>query len=327
MAYAQLHKDGGIMDKIILIGTGYMGREYCKVLNGLEKEFIVVGNRKESVAKFEQETGIATLSGGLENNTDVLDDTIKHAIVAVPACSLFYITQILIEYGIKSILVEKPGGKNSDEICALCDLAKQFEVDVYVAYNRRFYESVNTALKMINNNKEKIMAVDFEFTEWIDRIYEAHKSDKEPANIFFSNSSHVVDLAFFFSGLPKELSCYNAGCLEWTKNKTQYAGAGISERDVLVSYHANWESPGRWSLDVITDQHRYRFCPLEELKIQNKNSVIFENVALENKLDQIYKPGLYSMVNAFLNKNYDKERLLGIDEFQKCVHIYDKMEQ
>ena len=38
--------------KGILIGTGNMGIEYCKVLKGLGVEFDVVGRREENANKF-----------------------------------------------------------------------------------------------------------------------------------------------------------------------------------------------------------------------------------------------------------------------------------
>ena len=314
------------MNKVVLIGTGYMAREYCKVLTGLRTEFVVIGNSMEGVTKFRNETGIDAFSGGLENNTDVLEKNFSHAIVAVPVCSLFRMAQILIEHGIKSILLEKPGGRNGMEIHDLFELAQLNNVDIYIAYNRRFYSSVNKAIEMIEDNHEKIVAVDFEFTEWLERNYEKHKSDREVVSLFFSNSTHVVDIALFFAGLPKEISCYTAGYYAWSKNKTSYAGAGVTDRNVLISYHADWESPGRWSVDVITDKRRYRFCPLEELKVQNKNSVVFENVVLDNELDLLYKPGLYSMVVAFLEQSKSK-RLLSISEFQKLIPIYERIEQ
>ena len=53
MEYVQLHKIGiVVMNKILLIGTGYMAKEYLKILQFMGTDFTVLGNSKKAVRLF-----------------------------------------------------------------------------------------------------------------------------------------------------------------------------------------------------------------------------------------------------------------------------------
>ena len=49
-----------------------------------------------------------------------------------------------------------------------------------------------------------------------------------------------------------------------------FSGAGISISGALFSYQANWQSAGRWSVEILTKKNRLILCPLEELKVQKR---------------------------------------------------------
>ena len=50
-----------------------------------------------------------------------------------------------------------------------------------------------------------------------------------------------------------------------------------------------------------------------------------EVVEIENTLDQRYKPGLFAMVDAFLNGGKKKERLLTLKDHNDMMWVYKKM--
>ena len=104
-----------------LIGTGYMGLEYAKVLLYLKKAFLVIGRNKISSKKFLNEIGVSPQTGGLSN---ALKNNIppKVAILAVSVEELFQCTKQLILNGCKKILVEKPVGITLGEIEELVQL-------------------------------------------------------------------------------------------------------------------------------------------------------------------------------------------------------------
>ncbi|MBU2510492.1 hypothetical protein KJ966_04110 [bacterium] len=163
--------------------------------------------------------------------------------------------------------MKKPGGINSKEISKLNAIAKANNTQIFIAYtyNRRFYSSVLYVQEMIEEDGG-VSSFNFEFTEWSHIIKKLNKPQKVLANWFYANSTHVVDLAFYLGGKPKEFCSYTAGSTEWHP-KSVFSGAGITVSGVLFSYQANWNAPGRWGVEILTKQHRYYFRPMEELHI------------------------------------------------------------
>lgn len=53
--------------KVLLVGCGYMGKEYVKVLNDMGICPLVVGNSQVGTSKFKEKTGIEALPGGLDD--------------------------------------------------------------------------------------------------------------------------------------------------------------------------------------------------------------------------------------------------------------------
>ena len=309
---------------VLLIGAGYMGKEYGKILNDLNVSYSVVCRSNSSAIKFNEEIGVMPISGGIENALKQIDFIPDAAIVAVNVEFLSSTVIALLNYGIKEILVEKPAGLNKNEILEVNEVNKSVGANVYVAYNRRFYSSTDKALEIISNDGG-VSSFNFEFTEWGFKIEKtAHVPDVKE-NWLLANSTHVIDLAFFLGGFPKEMSSFSSGSLEWHSRASKYAGAGISDNGALFSYQANWDAPGRWAVEVLTNEHRLYFRPMEKLVIQNKGSVNVENVEIDDQIDIDFKPGLYKQVEAFLfGKNDD--RLLKIEEQIKHLDFYEQID-
>ena len=140
-------------------------------------------------------------------------------------------------------------------------------------------------------------------------------------NWFLANSSHVVDLAFYLGGKPKEISTYTAGGLAWHPSASIFAGAGVSENGALFSYQANWESAGRWSVEILTKEHRLILRPLEKLQVQKRGSVKVDFVeGIDYTLDEKYKPGLYLQTKKFITGNI--QQVMNISEHSSVVKHY-----
>ncbi len=286
---------------ILLVGTGNMGKEYAKVLSSLKVPYEVIGRGKESAELFETAIGKKVLTGGVENVYENLHDTPDHAIVAVGDYELYGVACFLIESGIKKILLEKPGGTSLGQLVDLKSRADNHGSDVFIAYNRRYYSSVEKALEIIEDDGG-VKSFCFEFTEWIQN-FEKRENRGRIEQVLYGNSGHVIDLAFFLGGLPTEMSPYSTGELHWEGNNRAFVGAGISEKGALFSYQANWDAPGRWGVEIMTSRHRLIFRPLEELKIQDKGSINVYPVEIDNELDVLFKPGLYREVEEFLKNS------------------------
>lgn len=309
---------------VLLVGAGYMGKEYGKILNALNVHYSVVCRSDKSAHKFNEEIGVMPISGGLENALKLIKEKPDRAIVAVNIEFLSSTVIALLNNGIKEILVEKPAGLNKSEIQMIHEASKKMNANVYVGYNRRFYSSTEKALEIISKDGG-ISSFNFEFTEWGFQIEKTLHPQSVKEEWLLANSSHVIDFAFFLGGTPKEMCSFNSGNLDWHSRASKYVGAGITDKGIPFSYHANWDAPGRWSVELLTKEHRLFFKPMEKLSIQKKGSIKVENVELDDQLDIDFKPGLYKQVEAFLSKKKDG-KLLTINDQVKHLEFYEKID-
>ena len=305
---------------ILLVGTGYMAKEYARVLRAMKLPFIALGRSRNSSNAFTAEVGIKAESGGLSNWLRK-NKVPGKAIVAVTEDQLGIVTLVLLNSGCKNILVEKPGGLNVGEIKKVARLAKNKRARVFVGYNRRFYASTLAALDLIKKGGG-VLSFDFDFTERSYTVEKLPQSDKIKREWFIQNSSHVIDMAFYIGGWPKKISAYKKGGLSWHPSGSVYSGAGVSETGALFSYHANWNSAGRWSVEIMTPKTKLIFRPLEKLQIQKYGSMTIEDYPLKDSVDINFKPGLFRQVEAFINNG---KRLLTIQEQIKNLETYSKM--
>jgi predicted dehydrogenase len=306
---------------IWLIGSGKHAQEYAKVLTALGVNFKVIGRGSKSADIFKAETGINVETGGIDKYLDSKNIP-NHAIISTAIEDLLSVCQSLINFGVKNILIEKPGSLTSRGIKNLVELSKFNEVKVWVGYNRRFYLATQSARTIIQEDGG-VESFHFEFTEWPDVVLKNIISKRILSKWVISNSSHVIDLAFHLAGYPIKISSYCAKSLEWHPSSKVFAGSGITNTEALFSYHANWGAPGRWSLELATNTHRLIFRPLENLKIMNKNSLeIFTYQTIGNE-DEKFKPGLYRQTQAFL---FGKTELMcSIQDQYRMMKTYEKI--
>ena len=307
---------------IWLIGAGGMSADYVEVLKAQNEEFLVIGRGKESARTFEINTGQPVISGGLAAFLKTNPTKPKAVIVSVGVEELYNTTVQILELGVTRILVEKPAGLNYSEIQSLDSLTVKMNAELYVAYNRRFYSAVLCAQKLIKADGG-VTSFNFEMTEWSHKIKELNKKQEVFETWFIGNSTHVTDLAFFLGGKPVKFDVYTAGSLSWHTRSSIFAGAGISETGALFNYGANWESAGRWSVEVLTNKNRYIFRPMEVLSVQKRGTIQQVEVEIDYSLDHNFKPGLYLQVESFLAGN--NENLCSINEQLSMISIYEKM--
>lgn len=291
---------------IWIIGAGTIAKEYAKVLDSLKKEYLVIGRSEKKASEFEKETGHKVITGGLEEyiKNIVPEEIPSYAIVAVDIPQLTFVIETLLQLHVPYILVEKPGFATVEELNNLYNLSNISRSRVLIAYNRRFYASVIEAEKIIAKD-EGLESFHFEFTEWVKTVIAVKRPEVVLSNWFYANSSHVIDLAFFLGGFPKKLSSYTSGSFDWHRHAI-FVGAGETEKNVLFSYCANWNAPGRWGVELLTSKHRLYLKPMETLQIQNLNSVAVNQVEIDDHLDKEFKPGFYLQTKAFIENDFSR---------------------
>lgn len=307
---------------IWLIGSGLMSVDYAKVLEAQNHDYLVIGRGQSSAEEFTGKTGKEVIQGGLDKFLDSNPVLAESAIISVGVAQLYETTLMMIESGVKNILVEKPGGMTQAEMDKLYQCSLENACKVYIAYNRRFFSSVVKAQEMIELDGG-VTSFNFELTEWSHIIGKLDKQTEVLNKWFLANSTHVADLAFFLGGKPDQISCFTSGSLDWHSSASIFAGAGITTNGALFNYGANWESAGRWSVEVLTKENRYIFRPMESLLIQKRGTIPHVPVEVDNQIDIDFKPGLYRQVESFLSG--DSTYLCPISEQLALFPFYEKM--
>lgn len=227
------------------------------------------------------------------------------------------------ELNFAGILVEKPAAISIDELLGNEGCLRPIQDKVFIAYNRRFYPSVQKALELIKEDGV-LQSMHFEFTEWSHRIEPLQKAPGVKENWFFANSTHVVDLAFFLAGEPKEFKAIaKPGNIPW-HSRSYFSGAGITEKEVVFSYHANWESAGNWKIELMTPKRKIILNPLEKLKFVLRGTVAEEEVQLDIQLNgaEMLKPGLLEQLRAFLQLGGNESALKTLSQHTSAAERY-----
>lgn len=307
-----------------IVGAGEVAGCYLQVLRHLGKEATVIGRGAASAKRFSTTHGSEVVHGGIAAFLAGTPRRADAAIVAVSGDELAAAARALIAYRVPYVLVEKPAGRSISEVSEVASAAQQQGTTVYVGYNRRFLASVAKAREIIEQDGG-LTSFAFEFTEWPHRVL----SMPHPPGVldawFFMNSTHVVDLAFDLGGWPVRLDAFCAHELPWHRFGS-FAGAGLTVQNVPFSYHADWQSSGRWRVDLCTRSRRLVLVPLEKLFQSRVASVELEAVVLDDKADQQFKPGFLRQVEAFLHaRNGISTRLPTIGDHLAHCEWYAKM--
>ena len=292
--------------KILVAGSGVIGKQYLKVL--LDQQFtpVVVGRGEINVSKLQEEfPQIEAYSGGLENWL-ADNEPPTHAIVALPIDNLADATELLLQAGVSSILAEKPLTYSVDKASELAELADRKNARVYVAFNRRSYISVQEAKKLIERDGG-VQSFHFDFTEAIFRIDEKKFTTESQKHWGIANSSHVIDTAFYLGGKPSWMECRQKGnAINWHPAGSIFTGIGETETGVPFTYHANWGCPGKWNIEIMTLERKLFFSPMERLHQQLKSDFKVNLIDLDYSLDIDYKPGFYHQVQAYIEGTNDQ---------------------
>jgi len=311
-----------VREGVLLVGAGQIAIEYAKVLRALNVPFTVVGRGIPSSKRFFEATSEKPVSGGLERFLGGNTPHFRRAIVAVNIENLVPCTKQLLLAGVKRILIEKPGALTPGELSEVNVLAKTNSADVFISYNRRFFASTIHAKEIISKDGG-VTSFTFDFTEWSHIIEKLPTSGDVKKRWFIANSSHVADLAFFLAGVPEKISCNVSGSVAWHPSAAAFSGCGTTTTGALFSYHANWDGPGRWGVEVVTRNHRLIFRPLEQLQIQDQKTITIAAAEIDYSEDLEYKPGFYQQVKEFLSHNTNN--LQTLENQIRMIRIYNQI--
>jgi hypothetical protein len=308
----------------LIIGTGLIAEEYIKIMMSMNKKIEVIGKSKKKCEYISNKYNIKCYDDGVEN-FQFIKQHYENIIIATPIELLYNHLNILLNNckTLVNILVEKPGCLNNYEFNKIINLKNKVNKNsnIYIAYNRRFYDSLNKCKIIIKENK--IINAELEINEFnMDKIIKS-KSNEILQNWFNCMTTHVVDMFFHIIGNPIHLICNNEGInsLEWHKRCSIYSGEGMTNYNIPFKYSGNWHNNGKWKIKLYLINNKIiEFQPLEDLKIIENNK---ETIIVRDEIDVNFKPGFYKQVESFLT---NKNNLKTIEEqYSDCINIYDKI--
>lgn len=271
---------------MILVGTGDMAREYARVFRAMGKSFSTIGNTEKGCKQFYD---WAWSNGVL---TDVHPGGVNHnriesmeAVVAVPIIDLFDVAKSLILKGIKKILIEKPGCLYSIQARALISLAESKGADLRVAYNRRFFNSVQSARTIIR--RDGVSRLFFCFGDDMNWVGDSPHPQSVKDRWIIANSSHCIDTALFITGEPVQ------GL--FVETVKPFRGSGFAG-DIPFHYQTDWHKDKRWRIEFMTKRgEQYYLTPMEKLIRKDEDGDTM--IAYEG---DDFKPGMSAMMKSFL---------------------------
>ena len=315
--------------KVGIIGAGPIAEEYIKIFSKNSSTNIVgiVGRTKKNSKILSLKYNIGFYGNKI---SELLIHDLDIIIVAVDILNTINVAKEISNFS-GLVLIEKPLGVNHEETKKILKILNSNKQNCFVALNRRFYDNILFAKKILKKDKSKkiISVVDQENTIKAKAI--GHKK-KVLQNWMFANSIHLIDLLIYFA--DSQILKINTIKKQINKEKIILSNLYFKNNTIAV-YNSIWNRPGPWSLTISSSKYYFNFSPIEILEYRNLNTnrkKIYKNITYN------HKPGFKNMVNALLryykvkrkNKNIIKNKtmlnnLLNIDDYINLSKIIKKI--
>lgn len=305
---------------ILIIGSGYMAEQYSNALSKIGiTDVTILGNQKNKVDKISKKYNFTPIYGGFKKHLPKIN--VKDlVIIATPIPLLISATKLALKTGQKNILIEKPGDLYFNSLRSLEKESKYKKIRL--GYNRLCYPSFYKLSELVKNDGG-ITSCHFTFTEWIHKINLNAYSKPVLSRWGISNSLHVISMAMKLIGMPKTIHCYQKGHLTWHKSGSIFVGSGISDKNIPFSYHSNWNSSGRWGIEIMTKKNSYRLMPLEQVFKCKKGYTNWESISLKKSFPTV-KEGIAEEIFSMLDIN-PKIDLVTLSEGSSYIKLAEKI--
>ena len=307
--------------RLAYIGTGEISEFHIPVFRKVGFNISSISSRKNSknitnfAKKFEIENIICDWRE-LSDRTDEYDAIMIATDTKVTAQILEKMRETK-----KPILVEKPISLNSKVISKM--MTKNHK-NIFVAYNRRHYNSTQFAKKFIDS-KPKVHAIIS-----IPELSHIH---------LYQNGCHVIDLMNYFFENSK--MTYHSKIIFMNK---LYGFTSIfkTKRGDIINIISNWKAPSNFKIELIYKNEKVEMLPIEkayyykglEIIKPDKDNVIRKyipkliNKSTKEIFEKTFKPGFYKQASLFHDfvkyGKYDK-RLCTLKQSKKVIEIIEQL--
>jgi hypothetical protein len=276
--------------KIALLGCGNIANFHIPALVEAGFEIVGVSGRKNSktVEVFANKYGIDKY---YNDPIDLIkSDRWDCLVIATPVGTVFdYIVKASKYSNFKPILCEKPVENEYDKFINV-DLYK----NVRVAYNRRFYNTVQYAKNFIDTHPQAVIRVS------VPESSSLSDSKTFPGRLpyyVYENSSHIFDaIKYMLCGLNWTSVVNNEDGSQYLS--TIALGVGGAGNKVVLDMI--YDAPQNFSIDIIDKEDRVEMRPIEILRHYKGMKVV--EPSKEFPIRQ-YKPNLYKEIISSSNEN------------------------
>jgi predicted dehydrogenase len=273
-----IHSYDYTQKRVLLIGSAWMAVEYAKAFQAMGISDVTVLSRSEANArKIADAYAFTPLHGGYAARLPELAE-FDLVVLSLPEHECISAIESCVAHGQKNILVEKPCSLYSERLHALA--ARLPEVRVRVAYNRVTYPNF-ARLQSLIAAEGGATSCHYLITEIVHGIPFGNNPDAFYARWGCANTLHVISMAHALIGMPEELTTYRSGGFDWHPSGDRFHGAGRTDSGCLFSYQGDWQSAGRWGIDVMTPENAYRLVPMEDLFVMRKGTFSWEKVEFD----------------------------------------------
>ena len=273
--------------KVAFIGAGYMSREHIRAFQSIANVQVVgiYSRTMDKALKVSKEFQIDLVTSSIDEL--YLKTSADLVVIAVPELAVSKVCISTFKYP-WAILVEKPVGYNFEDATLIRDEARKTGSRVYVALNRRHYDSTRAALRLLEGEVgQRIISVRDQEDPAAAKV--AGQPKLVVDNWMYANAIHMVDyLTFMARGAVTkvEIIC------PWNMVDPQFVAAKIQyDSGDIAIYEALWNRPGPWSVSVSMPSLRLEMRPLEHLSAQKYGVKKAEEVML-SRVNNHLKPGL-----------------------------------
>lgn len=303
--------------KVAIIGAGYMAGEHIRALSDVPGTVVVgIFSRTRSKADSLAETfGIKVVA---ESVTELYERTQADlVVVAVSEISMREVSLECFRFP-WVVLLEKPPGYMLRDARAIQREALAGNRKVFVALNRRFYSTTQTALADLatQEGRRYVHVQDQQSQEQVASLgYPKSIID----HLMYANSIHLVDyFAVYCRGAVKSVN----RVLRWNAADPGVVVAFVEfESGDQGLYEGMWQGPGPWAVSVTTPAIRWELRPLEQVFFQRRGERQRHGVEC-SAWDLNFKPGLrlqaQEVVAAVLGA---KSRSVTLDEAVKTMEL------
>ena len=267
-----------------------MASEYLKASLAVENvEIVAIYSRNQKTASLlASKFNISVIADAVDSFVGL---NLDFLIVCVPELAT---KSIISTFSLLNVplLVEKPVGLTLFDALDIELSAKEKQLSIYAALNRRFYGSTLKVFDELLNTSEKriVRVTDQENTL---AAIAAGQPGLVVENWMFANSIHIIDfITMACRGEPnlvfKQIIKLDSSAF------VVHASIQFSSGDEAL-YTCYWNSPAGWSVDVNTSITTWQLSPLEFARSRRLEDRKFTDFG-SDEIDENFKPGLVRML-------------------------------